>query len=97
MKLNPEVFRKAAEMVLTGKEEFSCFAVDDTAEKFGDFDENHLDFYKSLFFYDSDGYKSHLSIWWIGDLTASNPEGIKVRVIALLLAADILESGVDIS
>jgi len=97
MKLNPEVFRKAAEMILSTIEEYSCFAVEDAADNLGENAVNHLEFYETLFYKDSDGYKVGKCIWWLDDFICGEPEGIEVRVIALLLAAEIVESGVDIS
>lgn len=96
MKLNPKVFRKAAEIVIKKynyddnnwdhyeRYEGACIAIEYTCKKEEILDKKYLEFFKELFYLDATYYSSTHD-YWFGLL---NKKQAKIRANALLLCAE---------
>lgn len=86
MKINPQVFRDAAELLMVGIEGYCCHAIEKVLGIYPSYAENepHCEFLIELF--KPEEYGAHG--WWGWP---SENENREARIFALLLAADIAE------
>lgn len=84
MKIRPEVFLKAAEMIASEKDSCCCPALVNAGARW-----EEREFFGDLFKRDSEGYKQYNVIWW----WFGKPYSTEARIIALLLAYEIAKGG----
>lgn len=87
--LNPQLFRKAAAEIAGGYASFACVALNRVTLACSPFLYNRYQAFLAEL-YQPSGYVD--GGYWRGKFAAGEPQGREVRILALLLAADVLES-----